>query len=286
MPRLFVYSRKGKFSQLSLKEKKITLGRSSANDVIITDPYSSNLHAFIYLSDSGYVLRDNNSKNGTFLNSKRIHGEIELKKGDEILIGSIRIMFDKELSTNVEVTREDTAVTNVHTILPLKEALKKPDISTTIRAKVREPDLETISREHRLLSVISAVSQELILSRPEPELIDKIMELINEHLPMDRGTLMLKKGNPLQLQPEFTCVNNKSLANERFQVSQNILNMVMKKHASLLISDVKDDTQLRKTESVIRSKIHSAVWCALMEQRRDNGCHLFRQDPPSRALFR
>lgn len=259
MPRIFVYSRKGKFSQLSLKGEKITIGRSSENDIIVKDPYSSNLHAFIYPSDRGYVLRDNNSKNGTFLNSERIQGQIELKKGDEILIGSTRIIFDKELSTNVELTREDSAVTNIQTILPLKDILKRPDISTTIRAKVRETDLDKIDKDYRLLSVINAVSQELLLHRPKPELIDKVMELINENLPMDRGTLMLKEGNPQQLQPKSICINNKRLANKRFQVSQNILNMVMDKQSSLLISDVKSDPLLEKTKSFIIPNVHSAM---------------------------
>jgi serine phosphatase RsbU (regulator of sigma subunit)/pSer/pThr/pTyr-binding forkhead associated (FHA) protein len=259
MPRLFVYSRKGNFSQLSLKGEKITIGRSTENDIVIKDPYSSNQHAFIYPSDRGYVLRDNNSKNGTFLNSERIQGQIELKKGDEILIGSTRIIFDKELSTNVELTREDSAVTNIHTILPLKDILEKTDISTTIRAKFRETDLDKIDKEYRLLSIINAVSQELLLHRPKHELIDKIMELINENLPMDRGTLMLKEGNPLQLQPKSICINDKSLMNKRFQVSQNILNMVMNKHSSLLIADVQADPKLQRTSSVIISNIHSAM---------------------------
>jgi sigma-B regulation protein RsbU (phosphoserine phosphatase) len=283
MPRLFVYSRKGKFLQFSLKAEKITLGRSSANDIVITDPYSSNLHAFIYPSDKGYILRDNNSKNGTFLNSKRIRGEVELNKGDEILIGSTRIMFGKELSTNVEVTREGSAVTKVHKVLPLKETLKKRDISTTIREKVKEPDLETISREHRLLSAIHAVSQELILSRPEPELIEKIMELINKFLPMDRGTLMLMDGNPPQLQSRFTCVNHESLLGKRFIVSQNILKMVMDKHSSLLISDVKDDTKWRQVESVVMPNVHSAVCVPLWNNEKIMGViyldRIYRPEP-------
>jgi sigma-B regulation protein RsbU (phosphoserine phosphatase) len=259
MPRLFVYSREGKFSQLSIKGKKISIGRSSENDVIVKDPYSSNQHAFIYPSDRGYMLRDNKSKNGTFLNSERIRGEIELKKGDEILIGSTRLIFDKELSTNVELTHEDSDLTNIHTILPLKDILKKTEISTTIRAKVRESDLDKIDKEYRLISVVNAVSQELLLHRPKPELIDKVMELINENLPMDRGTLMLKEGNPLQLQPRSICINNKRLVNKRFQVSQNILNMVMNKHSSLLISEVKADPKWQKQDSVIIPNIHSAM---------------------------
>ncbi len=271
MPRLFVYSREGELFQLTLKGKRIAIGRSSENDVIVKDPYSSNQHAFIYPSDRGYVLRDNKSKNGTFLNRERIRGEAKLKRGDEILIGSTRIIFDKELSTNVELTREDTAVTNIHTILPLKDVLKKTDISTTIRAKVRESDLDIIKRDHRLFSVINAVSRELLLSRPEPELIDKIMELINEILPMDRGTLLLKEGNPPHLQPRSFCINDKRLADKRFKVSQNILDMVMNKHSSLLISDVKADSKLGKAESVIVSKIHSAVCVPLWNKEEIMG---------------
>jgi serine phosphatase RsbU (regulator of sigma subunit) len=144
-------------------------------------------------------------------------------------------------------------------MLSVKDILKKPDLSTTIRAKIREPDLDTISRENRLLAVINAVSQELLLSRPEHELIDKIMELINRVLPMDRGALMLMDGNPPQLLPRSICVNDERLMNKRFQVSQNILNMVMDKHSSLLISDVKDDSQLRKIDSVIIQRIKSAM---------------------------
>ena len=151
MSRLFVYSKKGGFSQFSLKGKKITIGRSSENEIIVHDPYSSNQHAFIYPYATGYILRDNNSKNGTFLNSERIQTEIELKKGDEILIGSTRIMFDKELSTNVEVTDADNALDNVATILPLKDILRKPDISTTIRSRAKDLDLDIIKREHRFL---------------------------------------------------------------------------------------------------------------------------------------
>jgi pSer/pThr/pTyr-binding forkhead associated (FHA) protein len=68
MPRLFVYPKKGEFFQYTLKDEKISLGRSGDNDIPIQDPFSSGHHALIYPKDSGYMIRDNNSKNGTFLN--------------------------------------------------------------------------------------------------------------------------------------------------------------------------------------------------------------------------
>ncbi len=267
MPRLFVYPKKGEFFQFILKEEKISLGRSGDNDIPIQDPFSSGNHALIYPKDSRYMIRDNNSKNGTFLNGKRVQKETELNKGDEILIGSTRIVFDKELSTNVEMTDAGPSSANINTIMHLKEILKKPDISTTIRAAAKDLDLDRIKTEHRSFSVISEVSKALVLHMPLNELLDHVMDLIGENLPMDRGILMLKEGNPAQLIPKVIRINNKRLKDQRILVSQSIVNMVMNKHSSVLISDVQADPQLKSRDSIIKMNIHSAVCVPLWDNK-------------------
>jgi len=267
MPRLFVYPKKGEFFQFILKEEKISLGRSGDNDIPIQDPFSSGNHALIYPKDSRYMVRDNNSKNGTFLNGKRVQKETELNKGDEILIGSTRIVFDKELSTNVEMTDAGPSSANINTIMHLKEILKKPEISTTIRAAAKDLDLDRIKTEHRSFSVISEVSKALVLHMPLNELLDHVMDLIGENLPMDRGILMLKEGNPAQLIPKVIRINNKRLKDQRILVSQSIVNMVMNKHSSVLISDVQADPRLKSRDSIIKMNIHSAVCVPLWDNK-------------------
>jgi serine phosphatase RsbU (regulator of sigma subunit) len=267
MPRLFVYPKKGEFFQFNLKNEKISLGRSGDNDIPIQDPFSSGHHALIYPKDSRYMIRDNNSKNGTFLNGKRVQRETELNKGDEILIGSTRIVFDKELSTNVEMTDAGPSSANINTIMHLKDVLKKPDISTTIRAAAKDLDIEKIKTEHRSFSVISEVSKALVLHMPLNELLDHVMDLIGENLPMDRGILMLKEGNPAQLIPKVIRINNKSLMDQRILVSQSIVNMVMNKHSSVLISDVQADPRLKSRDSIVKMNIHSAVCVPLWNNK-------------------
>jgi len=267
MPRLFVYPKKGEFFQFTLKDEKICLGRSGDNDIPIQDPFSSGKHALIYPKDSRYMIRDNNSKNGTFLNGKRVQRETELNKGDEILIGSTRIVFDKELSTNVEMTDAGPSSANINTIIHLKEVLKKPDISTTIRSAAKDLDLEKIKTEHRSFSVISEVSKALVLHMPLNELLDHVMDLIGENLPMDRGILMLKEGNPAQLIPKVIRINNKRLMDQRILVSQSIVNMVMNKHSSVLISDVQADPRLKSRDSIVKMNIHSAVCVPLWNNK-------------------
>jgi sigma-B regulation protein RsbU (phosphoserine phosphatase) len=259
MPKLFVYPKKGEEIVIPLKGEKISVGRSADNDIPILDPFCSGHHAFVAPKDDGYVVRDNGSKNGTFLNGKKVVSEVELKKGDEVLIGSTRIIFDDRLSTNVEMLEATSPTTNINTIINVEDVLKKTDIDTTLKATFASADLEKVKTEHKAFSVLSEVSKALILHKPLGELLDNIMDLICENLPMDRGILMLKEGNPPQFIPKVVRINNESLKNQRIQVSQSIINMAVNKNSSVLTSDAQADSRFRAQESIIKFNIHSAM---------------------------
>lgn len=267
MPKLFVYPKKGEEIVIPLKKEKISVGRSADNDIPILDPFCSGHHAYIYPKDDGYVVRDNNSKNGTFLNGKKVQAEIELKKSDEILIGSTRIIFDDRLSTNVEVMEASSPTTNINTIIHVEDVLKKTDIDTTLKATFAAVDMEKVKTEHKAFSVLSEVSKALILHKPLSELLDSIMDLICENLPMDRGILMLKEGNPPQFIPKVVRINNDSLKNQRIQVSQSIINMAVNKNSSVLTSDAQADSRFKAQESIIKFNIHSAMCVPLWNNR-------------------
>ncbi|NIO47948.1 MAG: SpoIIE family protein phosphatase [Candidatus Aminicenantes bacterium] len=267
MPKLYVYQKKGEDYTIPLKKNRISIGRSADNDISILDPFCSGHHAYIYPSEEGWVVRDNASKNGTFLNGKKIKAEVELKKGDEVLIGSTRIVFDKEIPTHVEVTESPTSSANVNTIMQVEELLTKTEIDTTLKASLAPVDLEKVRVEHRAFSIMSDVSKALLLHQPITELLDNIMDLICENLPMDRGILMLKEGNPAQFIPKVIRINDKNLKGQKIQVSQSIINMAVDKNSSVLTSDAQADTRFRAMESIIKSDIHSAMCVPLWNNR-------------------
>jgi len=267
MPKLFVYSKKGEENIIPLKDKRISMGRSEDNDIPVLDPFCSGHHAFIYPSEKGYVVRDNGSKNGTFLNGKKIQAETKLERGDEVLIGSTRIIFDKGLSTNVEVMEAPSTSVNVNTIIHVEEVLKKSDIDTTMKATFATAEMEKVKSEHKAFSVISEVSKALILHKPINELLDNIMDLICENLPMDRGILMLKEGNPPQFIPKVVRINNDSLKDRKIQVSQSIINMAVSKNSSVLTSDAQADTRFKAQESILKFNIHSAMCVPLWNNK-------------------
>lgn len=65
-----------------------SLGRASANTIVVESPKVSRRHALIHLQNIGQLwLIDFGSSNGTFLNKRRIHRPIRLRDGDQITIG-------------------------------------------------------------------------------------------------------------------------------------------------------------------------------------------------------
>ncbi len=267
MSTLYIYPKKGNSFRFVLTGNKITIGRQPENSVFIPDPFCSSRHAVIDPRNGDCFVRDNGSKNGTFLNGQKITAETKLKKGDEILIGSTRIFFDKELSTDVELTDLPSAAANINTIMRLEEVFKKPDVLTTVKAREIPTDIGRLQAEHKSFAVISDVSRSLVLHKPLNELMDHIMDLISDNLPMDRGILMLKEGNPVQLIPRVVRVKNDSLRSQKILVSQSIINMVIDKHSSILISDVQADPLLKSQESIIKLNIHSAMCVPLWNNR-------------------
>ena len=79
---------------IPLSGTPITLGRRSDNDVVVDEESVSRRHALILGTPGGFVLRDLNSTNGTYVEGGRIgQGEHTLKHGDRIRLGGSGVTF-------------------------------------------------------------------------------------------------------------------------------------------------------------------------------------------------
>lgn len=74
--------------------KKITVGRDSGCDVVISDPVISRLHAEITLSGATYFYRDM-STNGTVINGRNVHNEeVSIGHGTPVMLaGKIPLVW-------------------------------------------------------------------------------------------------------------------------------------------------------------------------------------------------
>ncbi len=70
-----------------------TIGRASGANLVLTDPDISRVHARLDEESDAVFLSDHNSSNGTYLNGERIAEGIELRSGDVIEVGVVKITY-------------------------------------------------------------------------------------------------------------------------------------------------------------------------------------------------
>jgi len=83
--------------RLDLKSTSTTIGRGKANDIVITQDFAywetvSHHHAQISRQAIGWVIEDNHSSNGVYVNGKRT-GRNLLRTGWQLAIGGVTFIF-------------------------------------------------------------------------------------------------------------------------------------------------------------------------------------------------
>jgi hypothetical protein len=78
-----------------VREGRNKIGTSASHHITIQDPEVSSLHGIIVCKNQEFLLTDEMSSNGTFLNGKSIrpHNPQDLNDGDEIKIGDTTLLF-------------------------------------------------------------------------------------------------------------------------------------------------------------------------------------------------
>lgn len=95
MAKLYLKFEQAVLKEIPLSQGVVTIGRLPDNLIHVDNLAVSGHHAKIYWDQDKYVIEDNNSLNGTFLNNRRI-SKAALKDEDVILIGKHTIAFKDE----------------------------------------------------------------------------------------------------------------------------------------------------------------------------------------------
>jgi hypothetical protein len=74
------------------QDERTTIGRSPDCEIFLDDVTVSRQHAILVRKDDGFVIEDQGSLNGTFVNRRRIE-TAELSDGDEVQVGKYRLTF-------------------------------------------------------------------------------------------------------------------------------------------------------------------------------------------------
>lgn len=114
---------------------KLTIGRNPKADVVIDNLAVSAIHANINKIGVDFLIEDNNSTNGTFVNQKPIKKHV-LNDGDVIVIGRFQFKLVREKTAPISKANLPlTTSANQPTSASVEPAEPKPTESTSVEAK-------------------------------------------------------------------------------------------------------------------------------------------------------
>ena len=85
-------------------KEKLTFGRDASNDVVLDMPNVSRFHTQVTRVGRRYYVTDLRSSNGTFINDKRVEGNVWLNPQDSVRVGPYRFVMGENAFTRFDDT--------------------------------------------------------------------------------------------------------------------------------------------------------------------------------------
>jgi adenylate cyclase len=251
---------------------EVVIGRSPECQVVLKDFGISRNHAKLIVDDEGVRIVDLKSKNGTQVNGVPVV-EAPLKDGDRILLGKFQLTFGKSLEGKVVLDEAKPLSEEAGTIIRSVGELSKllapsdtPGSATAAAADVKKaPDVQEIEKSNRILKVLMRVAETLIAVRPVEEVLEQVIDIVFDHVPADRGFLMLSEEGSGKLVPMVVRHRQPGAGGEALiSISKTIADRVLKDRVSILTSDAQVDPRFGAGDSIrfhgIRSAMCAPLW--------------------------
>jgi adenylate cyclase len=251
---------------------EVVIGRSPDCQVVLKDFGISRNHAKVVVDEDGIRIMDLKSKNGTQVNGVPVM-EAPLKDGDRILLGKFQLTFSKTLEGKVVLDEQKplseeagTIIRSVGDISKLLADTGAHGAQPAAEAKKQPADVQEIEKSNRILKVLTKVAETLIAVRPVEEVLQQVMEIVFDHVPADRGFLMLHEESDKKLVPMVIKHRNPSSSADsgKISISKTIADRVIKDRVSILTSDAMVDPRFGAGDSIrfhgIRSAMCAPLW--------------------------
>lgn len=252
---------------------EVVIGRSPECQVVLKDFGISRQHAKIVVDEDGARILDLKSKNGTTVNGVPVV-EAPLKDGDRILLGKFQLTFSKSLEGKVVLDEakplSEEAGTIIRSVGELSKLLSSTETSGSAAAvadvKKAPADVQEIEKSNRILKVLTKVAETLIAVRPVEEVLQQVMDIVFDHVPADRGFLMLQEELGTRLVPMVIKHRNTTAGGDqaKISISKTIADRVVKDRVSILTSDALVDPRFGAGDSIrfhgIRSAMCAPLW--------------------------
>jgi transcriptional regulator with GAF, ATPase, and Fis domain len=251
-PRLAATSGKLKGAIFAINEEAMIIGRETSANLCIADASVSRRHSKIEKREDGFVLTDLESLNGTFVNDVPVKSRV-LDHGDRVRIGDSEFLF---LTHEGEATSKSSDV-----------KLDEAHVASGSTVQIRFDDaLHLMAHD---LSALTKVSTTINSIRGLDDLLERLLELLFELVPAQRGAILLTNEGSFETSLVFGLDRARG-KDQAVTVSRTIVKQVLRDGVALLSSDAAVEPSLA-TESLIAARAHSVMCVPLVNFQRTLG---------------
>jgi transcriptional regulator with GAF, ATPase, and Fis domain len=263
-PRLLGLSGPLRDSIFALPEGEVPVGRDPGNLLAIPDPSLSRRHCVIVPAENSYLIRDLDSRNGTYVNGIAVK-EGSLQHGDQISLGdSVFVLLtrddNQEAAAGVEF--EDSPAQATAQVRPQDVLYLQPD-----RILREFPSTSRLARNLNALVKISRIVHQI---RDLEKLQSQILDLIFEVAPAERGAILLD-GQGEKFASAFA-KHRVSACTHPIRVSRTIARKALEEGVAILGTDVLRSDGLGNVESLVVSNVRSLLCVPLAVFHKVTGC--------------
>lgn len=264
-PRLAAIAGKLKGSIFQLDEDSVVIGRETSAGLCLPDSSVSRRHSQIEQEDQQITITDLQSLNGTFVNDVPVKRRV-LEHGDRIRIGDTQFLF---LVQEGEVHSAASRVV-------LDDG--RSASGATVQIKLNDA-LYLMARD---LSALLKVSTTINAIRGLEELQKRLLELLFEVVPADRGAILLGNPEGADFEQSFG-LDRQGNMEATIKVSRTVARQVLTEGVSLLSNDPEGSESPDAAESLMALRTSSLLCVPLVMMDRALGIiYLDTMEPAKR----
>lgn len=236
-----------------LREGATTLGRLPGQDLVLSDPLVSRRHAVVEHKDGNYVVVDQNSTHGTFLNGKRIE-RAELLPGDELHLGSLNSVPLHFHQRSDQAVTESPFRSSYGELLATFRRLKDKQGEKSPPAATDMERLKFLLDAARKLNEGSAVD----------EILGALLQLTLELTGVERGFVFLRDGDSMRM--ALGLAADGTALDEDSKLSHSAIQKAIESNQKFSVSDTFVDEHASEWSSVMAHHIRS-IYCIPLRKR-------------------
>lgn len=276
MPYLLITSSDGRHSSHRLESgQRVSIGRSGSNDIVLRDPALSRHHAELAPQADGWVVNDNGSRNGTFVDGRPVSQPTPLRPGSRISVGSCTLLYSVDLDSAERVILSDEPLASRGAVI------LRPSDENTAPGLAEGPPAADWQAQLRRYRVVERANLELLAHEPVDVLLPKVIDLVFEAVNPERAALMINEGDDGLVCRAFRGDDSP----DDMHVSRTIADAVVNEQVSVLTSDAQVDPRFRDGDSLVSMGVRAVMAVPLRRNGKVIGL-IYADSRLNSALFK